>query len=635
MRVALITNLNGIGLQRDFELLRDYLESLGHSVTGLQYDAPLPDPLPSFDLALFLETVPPNMMKLAPINWLFANCEWMKPEVIKLADRHFDRIFAKTQEGYRLLAPLFGDRVVYTGFMARDNYDPSIPRENRFLHIGGNSAIRGTTAVRDAWLWKHNGEPIGAELTIVSRVLKERPEIPRVTYLERVSDEEIKRLQNSHRFHIYPSATEGFGHSLHESQGVGAFVLTTSAPPMNELPDALLIPAKKSGKYNLADLYEVSALDIHELVKESYKFAVTCPGLLAECQEDTRSKFLSANDDFKMRFAEQLADLEKRGKKARPTRVRSGKNILFLGNFQNVESTENMIRWALEERLGYEVEALQENETNLRALEDASEFNDFFLWVRTPTWLKVPDSEMFAFLDSLRARKIPSFGVHLDKFWGIPEREKLIGKIPFWKLQYLFTADGSRQEDFKKFGINHIWMPAAASEVYSHRGCPRENFRCDVAFVGARGYHQEHQFRTVLIEFLEQTYGDRFKLVEGIRGHDLNDFYASCRVCIGDCFGGGKIPFYFSDRMVETPMRYGFLLSPEIEGLNIPLATFRPEDLLDLHEKIEYWLSHENERRAKVIECAEYARRFDTWTERLRSVLGTIHDESTESAGTD
>jgi hypothetical protein len=79
MRIAIISNIEAaIGLTRDFELLRDYLESLGHSVTGIQYDAPLPDPLPSFDLALFLETVPPNMMKLAPVNWLFANCEWMK-----------------------------------------------------------------------------------------------------------------------------------------------------------------------------------------------------------------------------------------------------------------------------------------------------------------------------------------------------------------------------------------------------------------------------------------------------------------------------------------------------------------------------------------------------------------------------
>ena len=490
MRVALITNLNGIGLQRDFELLRDYLESLGHSVTGLQYDAPLPDPLPSFDLALFLETVPPNMLKIAPVNWLLANCEWMKPEVIKLADRHFDRIFAKTQEARRILAPLFGERVVYTGFMARDQYDACILRENFFLHIGGNSAIRGTQAVLDAWKWRKDGKALDAQLFIVSSVLKDRPKIPNVVIYDRVDEAKLSALQNMCRFHIYPSATEGYGHTLHESQGVGAMVFTTGAPPMNELSDAFFLPSRKSGKYNLADLYEVSALDIYEAVQAGLEFAQKGTGLWKEYSEGARAHFLSANDDFKMRFAEQLADLEKRGKKARLTRARSGKNILFLGNFQNAESTENMIKWALEERLGYEVEALQENETNLRALEDASEFNDFFLWVRTPTWLKVPDGEMFAFLDSLRARKIPSFGVHLDKFLGIPEREKLIGKIPFWKLQYLFTADGSRDEDFKKLGVNHYWMPAGSlgSLLSSRHATRRVPLRCGIRWFARLPY---------------------------------------------------------------------------------------------------------------------------------------------------
>jgi hypothetical protein len=236
----------------------------------------------------------------------------------------------------------------------------------------------------------------------------------------------------------------------------------------------------------------------------------------------------------------------------------------------------------------------------------------------------VPDSEMFAFLDSLRARKIPSFGVHLDKFFGIPEREKLIGKIPFWKLQYLFTADGSRQEDFAKLGINHFWMKPAVSEVYCHPGIPRDEYRCDVGFVGARGYHAEYPFRRQLVEFLEVEYGDRCKIIEGgLRGHALNDFYASCRVIVGDCIFAGT-PYYYSDRAPETTGRGGFLLHPEVQGMDIPCPVYKAQNLSDLKESIEHWIPQDETRRYMAQVLIEYVREHDTWTVRLAEIMKVV-----------
>ena len=126
-----------------------------------------------------------------------------------------------------------------------------------------------------------------------------------------------------------------------------------------------------------------------------------------------------------------------------------------------------------------------------------------------------------------------------------------------------------------------------------------------------------------MVEFLEKTYGPRFKHITGIRGHELNDFYASCAVVVGDCIFSG-LPNYFSDRMVETPGRYGFLLSPKIEGLEIPFATYKPQDLDDLQWQINYWLVHEQERRGKIQTCAEYVREHDTWTKRMQWILETV-----------
>jgi hypothetical protein len=494
-------------------------------------------------------------------------------------------------------------------------------RQPAFLHIGGNSSLRGTQEVIDAWRWKRNGNKIPSLLTIVSKAVKPDNLPDDVYWCEEVNETDLQWLQNSHQFHIYPSGTEGFGHAIHESLSVGATLLLTNAPPMNEIRNMLPIcTSGRKSRYGMADVYEVSALEIHSCVTAALKLPPADRKLV-------REEFLEGNAAFAKAFAPHLEEVVP----AAPPRVvvakpKERQTVAFLGNFEASESTENMILWALTERLGMHVLPLQENKTTIHDLVACTEWEaDYFLWVRTPGWLKVPDHDMFR---TLMEMPCPSISLHLDKFWGIAAREELIGKIPFWQTDYVFTADGSRQKDFGERGVNHIYMEPAASEVYAHPGTPRDHYRCDVAFVGARTYHSEHPFRGQMITFLEVTYGERFKLVEGgLRGHDLNDFYASARVVVGDCFGSGKISFYWSDRMVETPMRYGFLLSPDIDGLSIPLARFEPENLADLRQQIEYWLGHEKERCAKIVECAKHVRTFDTWTERLLWILGKVDGE--------
>lgn len=616
MKICIVSNLtNAIGLQRDFELLQDFL-SPAHEVTGIQYDKALPDGIDTFELAIYLEVIPRNLLELAPVRWAFLNPEFVTPDIVKIAQRHIHKIFAKTREAQRVFEEVFPGKVHYTGFMARDNYDPSIPKENRFLNISGNSAFRGAQELLDAWKWTLDGKSLSAHLTIVSELLHNKsPEVPpNVTLLGRVSDVELHILQNLCRFHLYPGATEGYGHSIHESLGVNATLLVTDAPPFNELESAFRIPAVGKHKSNLADIYEVSALDIYGAVNDLLEIgnhAVT-----------SREEFLKGNEEFKKAFSAHLEEFNPRPV-ASVIRTRGqGLQIAFIGNFKAEHSTENQIRWALEEGLGHDVEMLQENEVNLAAIRTAMEFSDALFWVRTPGWLQVPDREI---LELLEGAKIPTVSVHLDKFFGIPEREALIGVHPFWRTKFVFTADGSRDEDFKARNVNHFWMPPAASIVYAHPGTPWDMYRCDVSFVGARGgYHAEHPFRAQLVDFLEKTYGDRFKLIEGLRGHGLNDFYQSCKVCVADCFGGGKIPRYWSDRMVETPMRHGFLLSPKIEGMTIPLATFESENVTDLHEQIEYWLAHDDERKTLRSLCADHVVKHDTWTDRMAWVIRTV-----------
>lgn len=614
MKVGLVYNAGARGLSLDAQLLIPLIEAAGHEVELIQYDEPCEK---KYGLLIFLEVTPRNLIKLsATPPWLIVNPEFLKQDGIKLVQRHFGKILCKTHEAHRICSALFGERAHYTGFISEDKYDASFERKQKFLHVAGQSQVKGTAAIIDSFRWARDGQRLNVELTVVADWLSNENMPEGVTVLNKISDAELKRLQNECLFHLQPSQTEGWSHVIHESLSVGATILTVDFPPMSEIQSAYMIKPVSESKFHLARMCEVSALDIYDAVND-----LLAIGNIFRPREE----FLKGNADFKAAFTAHLSDVTPQI----PSRIAhtpgSALRVAFLGNFLPEDSTENLVRWALEEGLGHEVEILQENTVKLEELEDAMQWNDVFLWVRTPNFLKVPDNKMCELLVDAR---IPTLSLHLDKFWGIPEREALIGIHPFFKTKYVFTADGSRQDEFRARGVNHIYMKPAASEVFAHRGRPREHFRCDVGFVGARGYHSQHQFRGKLIDSLEQTYGDRFKLIDSVRGHELNDFYASCKVSVADCFGGGKIPHYWSDRMVETPMRHGFLLSPKIEGMTIPLATFEPENLTDLHEKIEYWLSHENERRAVRFDCADHVRRYDTWTERLRMILSTVGFEN-------
>jgi len=386
---------------------------------------------------------------------------------------------------------------------------------------------------------------------------------------------------------------------------------------MNELEHVYQISAVGKSKYNLADVYEVSALDIFEGVHQLLELSKHT----ATQHIFSRDDFLGANEEFKGNFSAHLEQFNPRTTASAIHVKGDGLQIAFIGNFKAEHSTENQIKWALEEGLGHDVEMLQENEVNLAAIRSAVEFSDMLFWVRTPGWLRVQDREMLELLDEL---KIPSVSVHLDKFWGIPEREALIGIHPFWRTKFVWTADGSRQEDFQARGVNHFWMRPAVSEVYCHPGQPWDMYRCDVGFVGAREYHSEYPFRAQLVEFLEKTYGDRFKHITGLRGHGLNDFYASCKVVVGDCIFAGT-PNYWSDRVPETCGRYGFLLHPGIHGLEVPMATYAPQDLEDLQMMIDMYLEWPHQRRRNIAKMmADHVKEFDTWTRRMKEILEIV-----------
>ena len=170
----------------------------------------------------------------------------------------------------------------------------------------------------------------------------------------------------------------------------------------------------------------------------------------------------------------------------------------------------------------------------------------------------------------------PLAGVHLDVWIGL-EREQNIIDDPWYFIgcDVLFTADGGHDDEWAGYGVNHKWLLPAISERWLGLGEYTGKWASDIAFVGSwqGGYHPESEHRHQLVQWLQDTYGDRVRFwpkkgQPRIVGRDLNDLYASTKVVVGDSCWLPGWKNYCSDRIPETAGRGGSLLHPWVEGVN-------------------------------------------------------------------
>ena len=303
--------------------------------------------------------------------------------------------------------------------------------------------------------------------------------------------------------------------------------------------------------------------------------------------------------------------------------------VVFVGNFSLPHSTESHHKWTWEQ-MGWAVTALQENQTTADAVVAACQTAQLLQYTHTHGWNTGGSYDMDEALRRVRLLSVPSFSYHLDMYWGLGKldrREDRIGRHPSWKVDHYFSTDGAHDEEYKARGVNHHWMPPGIVARGCFKGTFRPGQQADVAFVGSTGYHPEYPFRGKLIQALKERYGTRFRTYTGVREQLLNDVYASVKVVVGDhCFAG--MPRYWSDRLPETCGRGGFLIYPETEGMTIPTATYKPQDLEDLFQKIDYYLAHEDERLAIRNAAFEHVKRHDTYTQRLQEVLRVVFGDT-------
>lgn len=249
MQFNLITNLtNGVGLQQDYWLLKAALEARGHAVRGVQFNA-TPLLIQRADINVFLEVVNPLAFTAAPVQWVVPNPEWW---ATAWDAYRWDRVLAKTHDCERIFTQKVGVRCQYTGWMARDLYQPTLPRTRKFLHVAGKSRFKNTVAVLGGC------EIAQVPVTVVGET---------GGGIRRVPDEALSLMMNTHFCQVMPSAYEGYGQVLHEAQGVGQVIITTDAPPMQDVRPSIRIPSAGTRVHHAGLLHTVTPAAVAEAVQ--------------------------------------------------------------------------------------------------------------------------------------------------------------------------------------------------------------------------------------------------------------------------------------------------------------------------------------------------------------------------------
>ena len=291
--------------------------------------------------------------------------------------------------------------------------------------------------------------------------------------------------------------------------------------------------------------------------------------------------------------------------------------ITIIGRFVRLHDEEYIARSF--EMLGHDVQRITDKTDKEIIIRLVQRYNPNFVLC---TKLLVTDG--FELLNRIKSMGILTVSWNFDLYWEY-YREKMIKKVPGFAADLVFSTDGGHQKQWEEVGINHfcirqgIYKPECYMEFQNPTG---------VVFVGTENVlnkDRQQILRQVQKNRLDfKWYGKNNP--NDVRGKDLNTLYANTKVVIGDSFYS---PYYWSNRIVETLGRGGFLIHRVVGGLKEEypdLVTYEPNNIKDLLAKIEYFMSHEKERREIVKKNFEHVKNNYTMDKQCAILINKVNE---------
>jgi len=298
MNINVITKMNGVGLEADALLLRDILTD--HTVNIIDWERPTVK-APA-NINIHLEHIRKEFIHLAPYNIAIPNPEWFE-DTFKPYLRNINIVLCKTRHCENIFSQMHPN-CVYCGWTSRDCYIPNYKKHMLFCHLAGRSSHKGSEFVRDCWT---------SDPKLPMLYFQKYTDIHKFKFnqgnvmVQRTRVKDIREIMNTALFHLCCSKAEGFGHYITEALSTGGIVITTDAPPMNEIITSdlgFLVPSRVCGKHRLSNEYCVDSKALHDVVKQAY---ATDPKVLIEMSERARATYLQRDADFRERIKTIIA----------------------------------------------------------------------------------------------------------------------------------------------------------------------------------------------------------------------------------------------------------------------------------------------------------------------------------------
>ncbi len=257
---VIISRVNGVGLDRDIELLASALENLGIGTTHFRPTHVGQAFLKNrrADFHLHLERIYPLWSCLSGTHVLIPNQERYPRRLINRLKK-VDTVLCKSRHACGIFSKLHPD-ARHIGFTSEDRLLGEVEKDyGSFLHLAGRSTLKNTECLLDLW-GRHPDWPV---LTLVQHPSNAPKSVPdNVRRIARhVSDSELCLMQNRHGIHLCPSLSEGWGHYIVEAMSCRAVVVVTDAPPMNELVEparGIAVPYSRTEPRHLGTNYFVN-----------------------------------------------------------------------------------------------------------------------------------------------------------------------------------------------------------------------------------------------------------------------------------------------------------------------------------------------------------------------------------------
>ena len=311
LKINLIARTNGVGLDRDVDLVAETLENSGHTVTRSHcrkvpfWHRWLPRE-PRFDLNIFMERIFPRWLGHAYTNIIIPNQERFPGRHLGLLKK-IDHILCKSRHALEVFSKHHSS-CHFSGFTSKDLHDASVTREEKsILHLAGRSTLKGTEAVLALWR-KH---PEWPSLLLLQHKDNAPESVPENVSLrtDYIPDEELNDIMNRHRIHLCPSLSEGWGHYIVEAMACEAIVITTNGPPMNELVTeerGHLVDIASSKPRHLGTNFKVDEAHLEQVI--SSLLDAPSEGILSKGKK-AREWFLSNDKNFRHTLSALLESL--------------------------------------------------------------------------------------------------------------------------------------------------------------------------------------------------------------------------------------------------------------------------------------------------------------------------------------